>query len=255
MIRMDKPLRTKLMEILARHRSYKAFSNCKESAYEYASLFGISVCLYCNMNYIHVVIEDESGEKRARPHFDHFVPKSKCAKLAMNPRNLIPACPICNSPLKGMRDFSSRRQLHPFRDDFDSIMRFYLDIADPGYMQPENIAVGLEPACDNSCKIKKAENSIKIFCLRERYQLVKGEAVQVMRLVKTYLEHRTREDFQLVHGNECDDGFGLLLYDVLHCDINNTSLGKMKRDVMRQFLDNPKSVGKSPGTNHSCGKG
>ena len=57
---------------------------------ELVEQLGLSVCPYCNRNYINNV------EDYATAQFDHFLPKSQYPIFALSLYNLIPCCTTCN---------------------------------------------------------------------------------------------------------------------------------------------------------------
>jgi hypothetical protein len=69
----------------------------------------IYICPYCEKNYINLV---ETENKTIKPDLDHFYPKSKYPFLACCIENLIPACQVCNSRLKGDKEIS----INPFEN-------------------------------------------------------------------------------------------------------------------------------------------
>lgn len=86
--------------------SYGKFKTTMESLYKrFSALHGhwltgqldVNTCPYCNRSYTFTIAEKDT---KTRPHFDHFLPKSRYPYLALSFYNLVPACPICNT-LKG----------------------------------------------------------------------------------------------------------------------------------------------------------
>jgi hypothetical protein len=72
---------------------YKKFSKKKKEydAYDLAKSLNINTCLYCNINSIYTVINEEN-EKILRPEFDHFFDKATYPILSLSIYNLIPSC-------------------------------------------------------------------------------------------------------------------------------------------------------------------
>lgn len=102
---------------------YDDFIKEKEEWYAYSLTreLGINVCPYCNRNYIHTSV---SKHGRTRPELDHFYPKSKYPFLSISLYNLTPSCHVCNSNLKGAKDFYIEKHLHPYQDNFLNDFRF-----------------------------------------------------------------------------------------------------------------------------------
>ena len=88
-------------------------------AYDLANNLDVRTCLYCNRMYtITVVKGTKRDEKVTRPQFDHFFDKVKNPLLALSIYNLIPSCTICNSSLKGKKEFTLSSYMHPYIDNY-----------------------------------------------------------------------------------------------------------------------------------------
>ncbi len=61
--------------------------------YQLLSMLGVSVCPYCNRQYITTVAH---GRQSVRPQLDHFHNKKDFPYLALSINNLIPCCGVCN---------------------------------------------------------------------------------------------------------------------------------------------------------------
>ena len=62
----------------------------KKFGLEFVEKLELSVCPYCNRNYIN------NGRRNTTAQFDHFFPKSVYPILALSFYNLIPCCSVCN---------------------------------------------------------------------------------------------------------------------------------------------------------------
>lgn len=88
-------------------------------AYDLANNLGVRTCLYCNRMYTITVAKGvKTDEKITRPQFDHFFDKAKNPLLALSIFNLIPSCNICNSTLKGTKEFALHSYMHPYIDNY-----------------------------------------------------------------------------------------------------------------------------------------
>lgn len=67
---------------------YESFR--KSHGMEFVERLELTVCPYCNRNYIN------NGKRNTSAQFDHFFPKSKYPIFALSYYNLIPCCPVCN---------------------------------------------------------------------------------------------------------------------------------------------------------------
>ena len=101
---------------------------------------GISVCPYCNRNYIF------SNENVITCQLDHFYNKDKYPILAVSFFNLIPCCPTCNR-LKGTKDFA----FYPYDQNNKAIdiMRFSYKTINSKFLRDKNsIIVEASPTED-----------------------------------------------------------------------------------------------------------
>lgn len=63
--------------------------------YEFTSNLGLTVCPYCNRNYITTGVKGKTN--RVTSHIEHFFSKSTYPLFALSFYNLMPVCPSCNS--------------------------------------------------------------------------------------------------------------------------------------------------------------
>ena len=222
--------------------AYEHFSKSKK-AYEVAEIYNLKVCPYCNINYTYVV-----GE-RCRPDFDHFVPKSKNPNLALRVMNLIPCCQQCNSRFKLTKKFSYRDNIHPFLKDFDNLAEFTLDI-DPT-LDVKNIKdevdfkINIKPQTGTSLDdIRRIQGNCDVLALIERYNHHRNEVVKIINNAYTYIDGFINEiedivsDEKLLRQSIKKSPYVInLIFPDIDCDINSTSLGKMKKDISNFVKD------------------
>jgi len=92
--------------------------------YQLTGSLETNTCPYCNRQYTFTVFQ-RNGNKISRPALDHFLPKSRHPFLALSFYNLIPACTVCNSGLKGALEISYSKFLNPYEEnDKHGLMRF-----------------------------------------------------------------------------------------------------------------------------------
>lgn len=116
----DKAKSDKLQERIFR---YKNFSE-RKVAYDILKKMNIQVCPYCNRQYIMTL-----KNKKVRPQFDHYYPKSDYPYLALSLFNLIPCCSICNMA-KSDLDTSANPILYPYDEEFGYDIRFTIQEKD-----------------------------------------------------------------------------------------------------------------------------
>ena len=235
----------KASEILRKRNDYDSFSKNKKDAYEFVKTVGARVCPYCNINYISPVFSDEENTKGAlRPDIDHYFCNSEYPALQLCLYNLIPSCTSCNERLKKDIDFMKIPHIHPYFHDFDSIIKFCVNLKETAdYVDESNIEIALVPQTSASKPLViRAENNIKTFKLKERYQLHADQAVDLFKKAKYYWNAKIKEIYKILSGNSgsVSNLFTLVsmervLFSEKDCDINQVSLGKLKRDIIRQY--------------------
>jgi len=233
-ISLDENQRKSLKEILSKFETYSSFSNDKDAAYSFTNIIGVRVCPYCNIEYTYTVY-NERGKPVLRPDIDHFVPKNKKtgnSKLQLELTNLIPSCLVCNERLKRDKTFSRNENIHPYYDDFDSIMEFCVSIKDINYLNENSFDIVFLPKENVSYNdIKRANNNINVFKLNERYFFHKNEVVMIFKRIKHYNSSKLREINELIEPKKNLS----MIFPEQDCDINSVSLGKLKKDIIQKY--------------------
>lgn len=98
----------------------------KWNRHELLFMMGIQVCPYCNRQYINNYFDKENKNK-STADLDHFYPKSKYPFLSLSLYNFIPSCQICNSRFKGDEDFSKKKYIYPYEEEFGEKAKFTTD--------------------------------------------------------------------------------------------------------------------------------
>ena len=199
-----------------------------------------NVCPYCNRSYITRYEYKQSDKSTA--DIDHFYSKSRFPFLPLSLYNLVPSCQICNSRMKGSRDFFSEPHLNPYHDGFGDTVRFHLSSIQPLLQKGTAPAVTLSDPKDDETR-----HSISTFRLDEVYQSHTDyieEHVQKVRIyndsqLREYLQgfpelFSTREEMQrMLYGNYLRLG-----------DLGNRPLSKLTRDLLMDLgiqIDDTKS--------------
>ncbi|CAI8913718.1 hypothetical protein [Chryseobacterium sp. IT-36CA2] len=212
---------------------YKWFSSKsrKYGTYELAKKLNVRICCYCNRNYTTTVISSDS--KISRPQFDHFYYKKKYSLLALSFYNLIPSCSLCNTTLKGEKDYNI---LHPYVENI--INDFKFDVI------PQNITtllnvnddfkLGVVKKNENNILNPKLDENIKLFKLKEIYASNGSEIKDLYFLRYKYsdkyleeLHKMTKEKFtqselfRLAFGSEINE-----------VDFEKRPFSKLKKDIL-----------------------
>lgn len=196
-------------------------------AYDLCSTSKARSCPYCNQSYAFTVI---SQRKKFRPTLDHFFPQECYPHLALSLYNLVPACSICNSSLKGRINFYKIPHLHPLFDD-ESI-EFSLETT-----KSRNEIIALLDINTKEFKIKithkndiKTINSIETFIIEKRYENFIFEAVNFARCKIYYDELKNNNQIDIVR--DIDESSALMFN---HHAYQNQLLGKLFKGIYQQY--------------------
>ena len=164
------------------------------NAYSLVKNLSVNVCPYCNRSYIHTI---NSKKGKSRAELDHFYPKSRFPFLALSIYNLVPSCHICNSSLKGSKDFYIHEHIHPYVDCFTDRFRFTMSLKKEEILKPipnvDDFKIEIEVLTKNDKEKNKIINSKETFQLETFYNLHKIEAVEICEKKLYYNETRVEE--------------------------------------------------------------
>lgn len=208
-------------------------SSSRKDAYKLAKIINVSVCPYCNEQYTYTVYS-EDGKELSRPEFDHFKAKTEYPEYQLSLFNLVPSCHICNSTLKRQIKVDESNYLNPYKKDFDSIVKFELILKGTDYLSEEDFDITFKMKNKTSTDNRLAENNIEVFKLKERYVFHKNEVIKIAKAAKYYNRLKKKEIEDLVLGTDLP--LETILFPDMNCEINQTSLGKLKRDISRKFM-------------------
>ncbi|WP_338793854.1 hypothetical protein [Bernardetia sp. MNP-M8] len=176
----------------------KKEENDKEIKYSSKDLIeslNISVCPYCNRNYIKLVeIERQEKEKIEDTviridELDHFYPKSEYPFLAVSFYNLIPSCKTCNQTFKGTKLVS----VNPYSkiEEFS----FSLKIKNSTfYYDKDGFCIDYEKAK------KVLGKNFEVFRINELYDQHKDQILELIQKQITYPDSYIDELFQKYEG-------------------------------------------------------
>ncbi|MEE3409921.1 MAG: hypothetical protein VZQ47_00510 [Treponema sp.] len=245
-IKLSDEQREKASQILKLFKNdYEKFSKNRTATYEFTKTVGVKVCPYCNINFISTVFSDDEKPKGVlRPDIDHFFCKSEYPELQLCLFNLIPSCSPCNQRLKRDADFMVEPHIHPYFHDFDSIIQFRVRLKESAnYFDESNIEIEFVPQASVSKHlVSRAKNNIKTFRLKERYKLHADQAVDLFKKAKYYWKAKKEEINRLLAGKSRNASDLLpavsldrVLFPEKDCDINQVSLGKLKKDIIIRY--------------------
>ncbi|GMO66012.1 MAG: hypothetical protein Ta2D_12240 [Rickettsiales bacterium] len=210
-------------------KCYKDFRKT-DICYEFAELFGIKTCPYCNENFAYT----RESDKKVQFQFDHFLPQKDYPQFAMNFYNLIPSCSYCNQ----IKNTKKGHIIYPIEESFDDIMKFEIIPLNTSIKNKNDFNIDFREKTNGKKELlDKAKNSIKIFKLIERYHEHKDIALEIICRKFLYTEEFTEE----IKRKLCNSGFDCDIDRIIYAnytskyDINNRPFSKLTRDILNIF--------------------
>ncbi len=163
-------------------------------AYNFTESLGVSVCLYCNRQYIFTLY---TSDGKCRPTLDHFLDKATHPYFAVSFYNLIPSCYVCNASLKNQQTFSLDKNLHPFIESMTDVLRFTIDIKAVDFISGKRSDFGLdlspEKGCTDTQLIARAKENATVFKIKELYQGHKDYVAEIIKKSIYYNKSKINE--------------------------------------------------------------
>lgn len=196
-------------------------ASTKYNAYTFIENLGVTICPYCDEEYLDVV-ENGNGGKLRTLEIDHFFPKGKYPALAMCFYNLVPSGQNCN----GMK----REELlgmNPYEEGIEGCTWLYPDL-------PVGVNMEKVPAAD--CTIHfhpKAgmEKNVKALHLEERYERHKATAHKYLLLRQQYDDAKVEEMVKMGMFPTKDFAYRVLYGEPLDEEAEEGILRKLRRDI------------------------
>jgi len=177
----------------------------KWKAYPLAQKINLNVCPYCNRSYTFVHYSDSKGKFYTRFEYDHFISRAKYPYLGLSFFNLVPSCHICNSNLKKDKEFNLKKHFHPYNLGFEDDYKFTLDIDQIEFLNGKTSSYKIEfrknphSLWDNE-KLEAANRNIKVFQLKELYNLHRDYVDEIITKKYIYTEDKIDELFEQYEG-------------------------------------------------------
>lgn len=223
------------LEIIENLFAYKEMiSSKKPFSYWLADHFKCNTCTYCNRNYTFTISKDKTTGRQnndtriTRPQFDHWFSKSQHPILALSIYNLIPSCSICNSGIKGAKEFNLVDHVHPFIPHKET---FKFSYTFNSANQP-TVKIKID------AKNKKLTNTIGLMKLNELYQAHDDfELKDLYDLSKKYSKNYTKSLFsESFKGLNLDDNeIYRLIFGVDTEDHQKRLMSKYKHDIIEEL--------------------
>lgn len=192
------------------------------------------ICPYCNMNYILTYFDEGNNIDKSTADIDHFYPKGKNGYYALCLYNFVPSCSMCNSRLKHQIEFDRENYIFPPEESFEGRASFEVTNLMEVIMNNKDSKV--EPKLkltvynDND---KKVENSIKVFKINEIY---KNHTQYAQELLDNAIKYNKSYMEELAKLLDVDIKGMIFGTELSEDDIADVSLGKLKRDLLKQFM-------------------
>ncbi|MCG3165594.1 MAG: hypothetical protein POELPBGB_01362 [Bacteroidia bacterium] len=233
-----KTLRRELQKVF----DYNGYA--KEYGYWLAKELNVNVCPYCNRQYTFTI--SHGRKKIVRPEFDHFYNKKSYPYLSLSFYNLIPSCSICNR-LKGFKDFSIKKNIHPYLKGFTPIAKFETKLTDIEAIWGDSDKIELLLNTGGNPLIKK---NAKIFKLEELYNgygatrknNVSGHRDYVIEIIQKRLIYNSTyidelfETYQGIFFKTREDTVRLVLSNYVTEDgLEKRVLSKLTKDINEEW--------------------
>lgn len=193
----------------------------KYNAYTFIKNIGLTVCPYCEEEYLDVIETSEGGKKRTL-EIDHFFPKGKYPALAMCFFNLVPSGQNCNG-LKLEADLG----MSPYEDGIDECTYLYPDL--PVGINMENVPV--EDCTIHFHPKARMVQNVQVLYLEERYKKYKDKAHKYLTLKQQYNDEKIEEMVRQGFFKSKELAYRFLYEEPLVDDEKQKLLAKLKRDI------------------------
>lgn len=199
--------------------SHYVDNTSKYNAYRFIENLGVTVCPYCDEEYLDVLEQDGMPAQRTL-ELDHFFPKSLFPALAMCFYNLIPSGQACNGIKK-----EHLLGMSPFEKDIEECTRLSPDLP---------IGINMENVSPEECEIRfhavgGMQENVSVLCLEQRYLRHKGEAHRYLLLKQTCGEEKITEMVSMGAFSTVEQA-----REILYGEVGNDQqlLQKLKHDIL-----------------------
>lgn len=186
----------------------------------------IHICPYCKRNYINVVTSNTDRSFLIKPDLDHFYDKATYTFLSATIDNLVPSCNVCNSKLKGTKNFKKTKHLHPLIDlDIFKKIRF-------NYIGSNNTIF-----IENKSELTHLEiQTIETFRIEEIYNTHKEILFNIKNKYKHYNKAKRKNLKALLPDLNSYKILEIIFYEYFHLDEKKEPMYKMKKDLFSKIV-------------------
>lgn len=195
---------------------------------EILSNMKISVCPYCNRQYIDTYIHE--GKVRSIAHIDHFYPKSIYPLYALSLLNFVPACAHCNCLIKRDHLFPWRK-IYSDNPDNSKYFNLHFTTSKGTLGDASDFQIKLTPKnIDDAC------NSI-FFRHHDIYKNHVADISTILKKRRLYTDAYRVSIEQCMSSKISNDEFKEILFGVSSIkDHANSLLSKLKEDILDDIL-------------------
>ena len=219
---------TKLTEI-QKDYFYTLYKRLKKT--EYIEDLDITVCPYCNRNYIFNFEIDDSLNATAQ--LDHFFDKSTYPYFSVSIFNLVPSCQTCNQ----RKSTKPNVIYHPFIESLNDDVKFKLKLKDSKFYYDKN---SLEIVTEvNKNKEEVVNSHIETFNIQNLYNEHKDIILELIQKAQIYNESYIDELYQKYEGTLFKNREDVLRHItggyIEDKDINKRPLSKLIKDISEEL--------------------
>ena len=205
---------------------YTLYQRLKKS--EYIKDLDITVCPYCNRNYIFNF--KKSNSLKATAQLDHFFDKSTYPYFSISIFNLVPSCQTCNQRKSKIQNDI----YHPFKETFNDDVKFRLKIKDSKfYYDKDSLEIEIPK------NINKVNSHVETFNIQNLYNEHKDIALELIQKAQIYNESYIDELYQKYEGTLFKNREDVLRHItggyIEDKDINKRPLSKLIKDISQEL--------------------
>ncbi len=207
---------------------YTLYQRLKKS--EYIKDLNITVCPYCNRNYIFNF--KKSNSLKATAQLDHFFDKNTYPYFSISIFNLVPSCQTCNQRKSKIQNDI----YHPFTETFNDDVKFKLKLKDSKFYYDKNSLEIEKKILKNEDKVN---SHIKTFNINNLYEEHKDIVLELIQKAQIYNESYIDELYQKYEGTLFKNREDVLRHItggyIEDKDINKRPLSKLIKDISEEL--------------------
>ncbi len=229
-----------LKDFIDKHKSFTELNKTQKDYFhtlykrlkkpEYIKDLDITVCPYCNRNYIFNFEIDKSLNATAQ--LDHFFDKSTYPFFSVSIFNLVPSCQTCNQRKSKIQNDI----YHPFIESLNDDVKFGLKIKDSKFYYDKDSLEIEKKIVKNE---EKVNSHIETFNIQNLYNEHKDIALELIQKAQIYNESYIDELYQKYEGTLFKNREDVLRHItggyIEDKDINKRPLSKLIKDISEEL--------------------